>query len=57
MRKMRDLLFYHEAKAKRIAKIKSKAYRKVHKKAGKAKQEQARRSTRSRCLKSLPSSQ
>ena len=33
----RDLLFYHETKAKRAAKIKSKAYRKVHKK-GRAKQ-------------------
>ena len=39
LRKMRDLLFYHETKAKRIAKIKSKSYRKVHKKA-KAKQEE-----------------
>jgi U3 small nucleolar RNA-associated protein 14 len=29
MKKMRDLLFYHEIKAKRIAKIKSRAYRKV----------------------------
>jgi U3 small nucleolar RNA-associated protein 14 len=29
MKKMRDLLFYHEVKAKRIAKIKSRAYRKV----------------------------
>ena len=38
LRKMRDLLFYHETKAKRAAKIKSKAYRKVHKK-GRAKQQ------------------
>jgi len=40
MKKMRDLLFYHEVKAKRIAKIKSRAYRKVHKKASKAREEQ-----------------
>ena len=33
LRKMRDLLFYHEAKAKRVAKIKSKTFRKVHKRA------------------------
>ena len=39
LRKMRDLLFYHETKAKRISKIKSKSYRKVHKKA-KARQEE-----------------
>ena len=32
LRKMRDLLFYHEVKAKRVSKIKSKAYRKVHNK-------------------------
>ena len=29
MKKMRDLLFYHEMKQKRISKIKSKSYRKV----------------------------
>ena len=29
LKKMRDLLFYHEVKSKRSSKIKSKAYRKV----------------------------
>lgn len=40
MKKMRELLFYHEVKAKRIAKIKSRAYRKVHKKASQSRDEQ-----------------
>ena len=30
--RMRSLLFYHELKLKRVAKIKSKTFRKIHKK-------------------------
>src|ERR1700733_8224364 len=33
IRHMRELMFRAEAKAKRVAKIKSKTYRKIHKKA------------------------
>jgi len=33
LRHMRELMFHAEAKAKRVAKIKSKTYRKIHKKA------------------------
>jgi U3 small nucleolar RNA-associated protein 14 len=39
LRKMRDLLFHHERKLKRASKIKSKSYRRVHKKARAARQE------------------
>ena len=39
LRKMRDLLFHHERRLKRASKIKSKSYRRVHKKAKAARKE------------------